>query len=103
MQRMCGGAIISDCIPPARSRRQAAELLWPDLEKNNKASGFKDREWEFDDDFEADFQQFIAEPEEKEKEKKKAMGIGDTKPISSFQPSKVPFSHGIWWKLKAKM
>ncbi|XP_039119791.1 ethylene-responsive transcription factor RAP2-12-like [Dioscorea cayenensis subsp. rotundata] len=89
---MCGGAIISDYIPPARSRRLAAEILWPDLEKNNKASGFKSWEWEFDDDFEADFQQFIAEPEVKEKEKK-AMGIGVTKPISSFQLSKVPFSH----------
>ncbi|XP_059287674.1 ethylene-responsive transcription factor RAP2-12-like [Lycium ferocissimum] len=43
---MCGGAIISDLIPPPRSsRRLTAEYLW----------GFSDLK---KDDFEADFQQF---------------------------------------------
>ncbi|KHG20734.1 Ethylene-responsive transcription factor RAP2-12 -like protein [Gossypium arboreum] len=38
---MCGGAIISDFIPPARLRRLTADYLWPDLKKSGskKRSG----------------------------------------------------------------
>ncbi|KAJ0983760.1 hypothetical protein J5N97_002116 [Dioscorea zingiberensis] len=94
---MCGGAIISDYIPPARSRRLTAELLWPDLKKKEKESGCKDRRWEFDDDFEADFREFIGEPDEPEgKEKEMAMEIVVAKsipPFSSSRPSKVPSSY----------
>ncbi|KAK8493610.1 hypothetical protein V6N12_025025 [Hibiscus sabdariffa] len=60
---MCGGAIISDYIPPApSSRRLTADFLWPDL----KISGFKKGSGkryskpvvDLDDDFETDFQEF---------------------------------------------
>ncbi|CAN7107023.1 unnamed protein product [Brassica rapa subsp. narinosa] len=56
---MCGGAIISEFIPPSRSRRVTSEHLWPDLKNKGKASkkkrsGFID----LDDEFEADFQGF---------------------------------------------
>ncbi|CAN8321895.1 unnamed protein product [Cochlearia groenlandica] len=54
---MCGGAIISDFIPPPSSRRVTSEFLWPDLKKNSskkKRSSFFD----LDDDFEADFHGF---------------------------------------------
>ncbi|KAL0917285.1 hypothetical protein M5K25_012336 [Dendrobium thyrsiflorum] len=64
---MCGGAIISDFIPTPslRSRRVTAHNLWPDLRKKTKG-GRKIRAAEFDDDFEADFQEFEGEPEEDE-------------------------------------
>lgn len=53
---MCGGAIISDFIPPSRSRRVTAEHLWPNLKKKPQfVSDFIDID---DDDFEADFQGF---------------------------------------------
>nr|ADP37418.1 ethylene-responsive-element-binding factor 3 [Petunia x hybrida] len=62
---MCGGAIISDLVPPSRtSRRLTADLLWgsSDLKKNPsnyhskplRSSKFID----LDDEFEADFQDF---------------------------------------------
>ncbi|KAG2313927.1 hypothetical protein Bca4012_064557 [Brassica carinata] len=57
---MCGGAIISDFIPPPRSRRVTSELLWPDLKKNAKKSSKKRSSsfFDLDDEFEADFQGF---------------------------------------------
>lgn len=60
---MCGGAIISDFIPPTRSDRVTADHLWPDLKKpkSGKHSSVKKslRSQIFDvDDFEADFQDF---------------------------------------------
>ncbi|CAA0821175.1 Ethylene-responsive transcription factor RAP2-12 [Striga hermonthica] len=67
---MCGGAIISDFIPPASrsSRRLTAELLWgggyagPIKKKNPGSYHSKPRRSELvidlDDDFEADFQDF---------------------------------------------
>lgn len=51
---MCGGAIISDYIPPAltaRSRRLTADYLWPDLKKPTDVI-------DLDAQFEADFRQF---------------------------------------------
>ncbi|KAK8930967.1 Ethylene-responsive transcription factor 1 [Platanthera zijinensis] len=50
---MCGGAIISDFIPSARSRLSA------DPVKKKKS-----RSWYFDDDFEADFEEFEEEEDE---------------------------------------
>ncbi|KAG2272015.1 hypothetical protein Bca52824_066570 [Brassica carinata] len=57
---MCGGAIISDFIPPSRSRRVTSEYLWPDLKNKGKASKKKKRSdfLDLDDEFEADFQGF---------------------------------------------
>nr|ADP37417.1 ethylene-responsive-element-binding factor 2 [Petunia x hybrida] len=64
---MCGGAIISDYIPPNRtSRRLTAELLWgrSDLSKKSKnpsnyhSKPLRSQIVDLDDDFEADFQEF---------------------------------------------
>lgn len=61
---MCGGAIISDFIPPPRSRRVTSEFIWPDLKKNAKGSKKISKKKRFsnffdlDDEFEADFQGF---------------------------------------------
>ncbi|KAL4388199.1 hypothetical protein GQ457_09G004390 [Hibiscus cannabinus] len=60
---MCGGAIISDFIPPSRSsRRLTADFLWPDLKKSGfkKGSGrrYSKPVIHLDDDFETDFQEF---------------------------------------------
>ncbi|CAF1704445.1 hypothetical protein HID58_053788 [Brassica napus] len=56
---MCGGAIISEFIPPPNSRRVTSEFIWPDLKnlkkkKSRKRSDFLD----LDDEFEADFKGF---------------------------------------------
>ncbi|KAJ0249887.1 Ethylene-responsive transcription factor RAP2-12 [Hirschfeldia incana] len=59
---MCGGAIISDFVPPPRSRRVTSEFLWPDLKKNAKKKSSKKKRsssfFDLDDEFEADFQGF---------------------------------------------
>ncbi|CAN4100050.1 unnamed protein product [Withania somnifera] len=64
---MCGGAIISDLVPPSRiSRRLTAELLWgnSDLSKKKKnpsnyhSKPLKSKFIDLDDEFEADFQDF---------------------------------------------
>ncbi|KAG7595164.1 AP2/ERF domain [Arabidopsis thaliana x Arabidopsis arenosa] len=59
---MCGGAIISDFIPPPRSRRVTSEFIWPDLKKNlkgsKKSSKYRSNFFDFDAEFEADFQGF---------------------------------------------
>ncbi|KAL0691109.1 hypothetical protein Bca4012_090788 [Brassica carinata] len=56
---MCGGAIISDFIPPPSSRRVTSEFLWPDLKKSKgKASKKRSDFFDLDDEFEADFQGF---------------------------------------------
>ncbi|XP_050383857.1 ethylene-responsive transcription factor RAP2-12-like [Argentina anserina] len=62
---MCGGAIISDFIPPTRSRRVTADFLWPDLKKSSSGKRFSaggrprgSGILGLDDDFEADFQDF---------------------------------------------
>ncbi|KAJ0244765.1 Ethylene-responsive transcription factor RAP2-2 [Hirschfeldia incana] len=57
---MCGGAIISDFIPPPSSRRVTSEFLWPDLKKNKGKASKKKRSdfFDLDDEFEADFQGF---------------------------------------------
>ncbi|KAK1307670.1 Ethylene-responsive transcription factor RAP2-2 [Acorus calamus] len=66
---MCGGAIISDFIPTARSRRVTADYLWPDLKTNSgDYAKKKTRRVETDDDFEADFQEFKDELDEEDEE-----------------------------------
>jgi EREBP-like factor len=63
---MCGGAIISNIIEPARSRRLTADVLWPsDVKKakKNASSYFSKPLWSEiidleDSDFEVDFQDF---------------------------------------------
>lgn len=56
---MCGGAIISDFIPPASSRKLTADYLWPNLKKGKAVSSKKKKHgFEIEDDFEADFNEF---------------------------------------------
>lgn len=59
---MCGGAIISDFIPPPSSRRVTSEFIWPDLKKSvkglKKNSKKRSNFFDLDDEFEADFQGF---------------------------------------------
>ncbi|XP_047317337.1 ethylene-responsive transcription factor RAP2-12-like [Impatiens glandulifera] len=58
---MCGGAIISDYLPPEKSyRRLTADFLWPSRVKNNNRSNPLHSETVKveDDDFEADFQNY---------------------------------------------
>lgn len=65
---MCGGAFISDLIPPPRSRRLTADFLWPSstsaaaLEEKIPANYHsKPRKSPVIDDFEADFRDFKVE------------------------------------------
>ncbi|KAL1218901.1 Ethylene-responsive transcription factor RAP2-12 [Cardamine amara subsp. amara] len=59
---MCGGAKISDFIPPPCSRRVTSEFIWPDLKKSvkglKKNSKKRSNFFDLDDEFEADFQGF---------------------------------------------
>ncbi|KAK3025145.1 hypothetical protein RJ639_043927 [Escallonia herrerae] len=60
---MCGGAIISDFIPPSRSRRLTAELLWGAAELKRNPGNYYSKPLRSEiidlyDDFEADFQGF---------------------------------------------
>ncbi|KAG7577213.1 DNA-binding domain superfamily [Arabidopsis thaliana x Arabidopsis arenosa] len=59
---MCGGAIISDFIPPPRSLRVTSEFIWPDLKNKGKASKKRSNKrpdfFDLDDEFEADFRGF---------------------------------------------
>ncbi|EEF29138.1 ethylene-responsive transcription factor RAP2-12 [Ricinus communis] len=71
---MCGGAIISDYIPPtisgrSSSRRLTADFLWPDLKKPvGKQYSKPVVVVDLDDDFEADFQEFKDESDVEEDE-----------------------------------
>ncbi|CAL9105828.1 unnamed protein product [Musa acuminata var. zebrina] len=69
---MCGGAIISDFIPAARSRLVTdADLLWPNPKKakSTKKKGSRRRlAQETEDDFEADFREFNDESGESEED-----------------------------------
>ncbi|KAJ6796324.1 ethylene-responsive transcription factor 1-like [Iris pallida] len=53
---MCGGAIISDFIAPASSRKLTADYLWP----NRKSQKSKNSS-SFEEEFEADFDEFDEE------------------------------------------
>lgn len=94
---MCGGAIISNFIPPAslRSQRAAAHNLWPELRKKGKA-GRKIRPAESDDDFEADFREFEDEPEEDEVvEEDEVEKVIQVRP-RTFRTKPAPFFRGKW-------
>ncbi|KAJ7951444.1 Ethylene-responsive transcription factor [Quillaja saponaria] len=83
---MCGGAIISDYIPAdPRGRRLTAEYLWPDLKKPSSGKRHSKRMrqgvFNFNDDFEADFQEF---KDESESDKEDDEVFGDVKPLVSF-------------------
>lgn len=89
---MCGGAIISDPIPlRTASRRLTADHLWAGLKNGSRGSGKKKgrkyEELEFDDDFQADFEDFKDESEEDEEEEEI-----DVKPLAFA--SKAPFCRG---------
>ncbi|KAF8090359.1 hypothetical protein N665_0478s0019 [Sinapis alba] len=55
---MCGGAIISDFIPPPKSRRVTSQFIWPDLKNLKKKSKKQSDFFDLDDEFEADFKGF---------------------------------------------
>jgi len=68
---MCGGAILSDIIPPPR--RVTAGHLWPESKKPRRAAGAGRRRAgapveEEEEDFEADFEVFEVESGESELE-----------------------------------
>ncbi|XP_047341972.1 ethylene-responsive transcription factor RAP2-12-like [Impatiens glandulifera] len=71
---MCGGAIISDCLPaPTSSRRLTADFLWPATGVNKSLSNYcysSARSQDVDDAFEADFQDFKDYHEDEEQDVK---------------------------------
>ncbi|KAK9280970.1 hypothetical protein L1049_003861 [Liquidambar formosana] len=88
---MCGGAIISDFIPPSRSCRVTADYLWPDLKKSAPSSGNSRYskparsdivDVDDEDDFEADLQAFKDESDDEE-EDVKPFAFNASKPRSS--------------------
>ncbi|CAA7401179.1 unnamed protein product [Spirodela intermedia] len=89
---MCGGAILSDLIPTAKSRRLTPDLLWPDL-KEDSLYGSKHRKKRAhllveEDDFEADFQEFKDDSEEEEEE------LFDSQPFAFGSPKAFPAREG---------
>lgn len=66
---MCGGAIISDFIAPASSRKLTADYLWPNL-KSQKSKGSRKNTKKsyssFEEEFEADLDEFDEESDEEE-------------------------------------
>ncbi|KAJ9179466.1 hypothetical protein P3X46_011251 [Hevea brasiliensis] len=87
---MCGGAIISDFIPPTvagRSSRQlTADFLWPDLKKAIGKQYSKPVAVDLDDDFEADFQEFKDESDVDEEDDV----LLDVKPFAFFATASPP-------------
>lgn len=70
LSEMCGGAILSDLIPTAKSRRVTPDLLWPDLKEDSPYDSRHRKKRApllvEDDDFEADFREFKDDSEEEE-------------------------------------
>ncbi|XP_073010419.1 ethylene-responsive transcription factor 1-like [Typha latifolia] len=85
---MCGGAIISGFIPPAKSQRVTADYLWPDLKKASKKRAKKHHAGELDD-FEADFEEFGDESGESEDEDDERELV-DAKPFSFSSKGSFP-------------
>ncbi|XP_065867105.1 ethylene-responsive transcription factor RAP2-12-like [Euphorbia lathyris] len=88
---MCGGAIISDFIPPTPaggrySRRLTADFLWPDLKKPTAKPYSKPVVIDLDDDFEADFQEFKDESDADEEDEV----LLDVKPFSFSATASPP-------------
>ncbi|KAK6911807.1 AP2/ERF domain [Dillenia turbinata] len=83
---MCGGAIISDFIPPTRSKKLTADYLWPDLKKNPSnyySKPLRSEIIDVDDDFEADFQEFKDESDDEEGDVKPFVFPSNNKPLLS--------------------
>ncbi|KAB1218289.1 Ethylene-responsive transcription factor RAP2-12 [Morella rubra] len=90
---MCGGAIISDFIPPNRQRRLTADYLWPNLKKRVSGKGFSKHLVEDDvDDFEADFQDFKDDVSDIDVDEEVVMA--DVKPFA-FSAAPNPGSRNI--------
>lgn len=98
---MCGGAILSDLIPAARSRRVTVDHLWPPPDgdwlnasgpknKKKKKKNHKEKSPPFliedEDDFEADFREFDDSSEEEGEE------LLDVKPFAFS--ALAPFARG---------
>lgn len=91
---MCGGAIISDIIAPARSRRLTdADFLWPlDAKKKKNPSNYFSKPLrseivDLGDDFEADFQEFKDHSDDEDEN-------DDVVKPFAFSASKSGLSHG---------
>ncbi|KAJ4906567.1 YTH domain protein [Raphanus sativus] len=54
----CRGSIISDFIPPPKSRRVTSEFIWPDPKNSKKKSKKRSSFFDLDKKFEADFKGF---------------------------------------------
>lgn len=81
---MCGGAIISDFIPPGRSRRLTADFLWPNLKKSTGG-----RRSSKVDDFEADFQDFKDDVSDVDVDDDDEVVVTDVKPFA-FSAARAP-------------
>lgn len=91
---MCGGAIISDIIAPARSRRLTdADFLWPsDAKKKKNPSNYFSKRLrseivDLGDNFEADFQEFKDHSDDEDEN-------DDVVKPFAFSASKSGLSHG---------
>ncbi|MQL81560.1 hypothetical protein Taro_014030 [Colocasia esculenta] len=94
---MCGGAIISDFIPPPRSRKVTPEYLWPGLKGESLLCDSKQKRKKAplaseEDDFEADFKQFGDDSEVDDDEYE--VEVLDVKPFA-FAVAKTPLGRGI--------
>jgi EREBP-like factor len=85
---MCGGAIISDFIPPSRSGRVTADYLWPNLKKPISGRRFsKPLVDDNIDEFEADFQDFKDDVSDVDDEEE--VVLADAKPYA-FSAARIP-------------
>lgn len=85
---MCGGAIISDFIPPTRSRRVTADFLWPNLKKSISGNRFSKPLWDDNnDEFEADFNDFKDDVSDVDDEEE--VVVADVKPYA-FSAARIP-------------
>lgn len=85
---MCGGAIISDFIPPSRSQRLTADHLWSNLKKPCSGSRFSKPLVDYNnDEFEADFQDFKDDVSDIDEEEE--VVVADVKPYA-FSAARIP-------------
>ncbi|XP_062154155.1 ethylene-responsive transcription factor RAP2-12-like [Alnus glutinosa] len=90
---MCGGAIISDFIPPTRSRRVTADYLWPNLKKSISGNRFsKPLLDDNNDQFEADFNDFKDDVSDADDDEE--VVVADVKPYA-FSAARIPGSKTI--------
>jgi len=85
---MCGGAIISEFIPPTRSRQVTADYLWPNLKKSISGNRFSKPLWDDNNDqFEADFNDFKDDVSDADDEEE--VVEADVKPYA-FSAARIP-------------